>query len=274
MKTSYLKAKKRAKETLKEIVRKVFKFQPGYEFVPAPSIQKQSLSFAFRGRTLTVESDYTTPLYGTIGEIVDFDCYQLSDVEFTGGKEGLVLDIGAHMGVAAVVLAQLTAGRVLCFEPFPRNCQFLQNNLKLNGLTNVQVTQAAVTEFDGTVAFEFDPTVSVVGHVAHTLKGDPLAFSQKLQVPSVTLRKALAPYPNSTVELIKLDCEGGEYAIVDQIGPDLAPRIKHLSFEVHDIDPQRNVTTLTERLKSLGYRVRYKKELHNRLGLHHLLASR
>jgi len=274
MNTLYLKTKKQVKETIKECVRKVFRFQPGYEFAPANSIQRQTMSFVFRGRTLTVESDHTTPLYETIAEIVDFDCYQLSQVEFSGDPQSVVLDIGAHIGIAAVVLAQLTPGGVVCFEPFRRNGELLQANLKLNRLNNVQLVQAAVTETDGNVEFEVNPGISVIGHVAQTVKGDPLAFSQRFQVPSVSLRKALAPFPNATIDMIKMDCEGGEYAIVDQIGPDLARRIKHLTLEVHDIDPQRNISALTERLKSLGYRILYKKEMHNRLGLHHLLASR
>jgi FkbM family methyltransferase len=274
MNTLYLKTKKALKENVKEFVRRIFRFQPGYEFAPARSIQKQSAEFLFRGRSLTVEADHTTPLYDTIAEIVDFDCYQLSEVKFAGAREAVVLDIGAHIGIAAVVLGQLHPGPIVCFEPFPRNYELLQANLKRNGLTQAEVVRAAVTETDGEVEFEVNPGISVIGHVTSTLRGDPLAFSQKLQVASVSLREALAPFPNSTVELIKMDCEGGEYAIVEQINSSLARRIRHMTLEVHDIDPQRNVSTLSERLKSLGYQLRYKKEMHKRMGLHHLLASR
>ena len=274
MNTLYLKTKKRLKETIKEGVRRVFRFQPGYEFYPARSIQKQCTTFLFNGRTLTVEADHTTPLYDTIAEIVDYDCYQLSEVKFSGASEGIVVDIGAHIGVASVVMAQLHPGRMVCFEPFPRNCELLRNNLKLNGLAQAEVSPAAVTDTDGNVEFEINPGISVIGHVTRTVKGDPLAFTQKLQVPSVSLRKALAPFQSSPIELIKMDCEGGEYAIVEQIAPDLAERIRNMTFEVHDLDRQRNVEALSNRLKSLGYHVRYKKEMYNRLGLHHLLASR
>jgi hypothetical protein len=106
------------------------------------------------------------------------------------------------------------------------------------------------------------------------LKGDPLVFTQKLQVKTLSLPSALLACTGANVELIKMDCEGGEYAIVEQISPELARRIRNMTMEVHDLDRDRNVSALSERLKSLGYRLHYKNELLNRLGLHHLLASR
>jgi FkbM family methyltransferase len=274
MKMSYLKVKKRLKQKVKAVVGRIFRFEPGYEFTPAPSIQKQSFSFQYKGRTLFIEADYTSPLYETVAEIVDYDCYQLSQVSFATSSDGIVVDIGAHIGVAAVVLAQLHRGRIFCFEPLPQNCEFLRLNLKLNNLTNVQVIPAAVMAADGSVAFEVNPHLSVVGHAGHVIRGDPLSFTQKLQLRSVSLTSALAGFPGSQIELMKLDCEGGEYGIVEQITPELAMRIRNITLEVHDLDRARNVSVLSERLKALGYRLRYKKELLSRPGLHHLLASR
>jgi FkbM family methyltransferase len=274
MKMRYLRLKQRLKQQLKTVVGRIFRFEPGYKFTPAPSIQKQSFSFRYQGHMLLIEADYATPLYETVAEVVDYDCYQLSQVKFSGGTEGIVLDIGAHIGVATVVLAQLHRGRIFCFEPIPRNCEFLEANLRSNNVTTAQVMPSAVTAADGFTTFEVDPNVSVVGHAGHVIKGDPLAFTQTLQVKTISLPSALLACGGAHVELIKMDCEGGEYAIVEQITPEFARRIRNITMEVHDLDRDRNVTTLTERLKSLGYRLLYKKELLNRPGLHHLLASR
>jgi FkbM family methyltransferase len=272
MKTLYYQAKRRLKDGIKDFFRKALYLN--YEFLPARSIQKQAITFKFRDQTQTLEADYTAPLYDTIAEVVDYDCYQLGEVRFSGSSDSLVLDIGAHIGTATVVLARAHAGRVISFEPLPRNLQWLENNIKLNGLANVQVVPAAFAEQDGTITFHVNPDFSVAGHAAHTVNSDPLAFRDAIQVRAITLPTALAPYGNVPIELIKLDCEGGEYAVVDQITPELARRIRCLTLEVHDLDGARNVKTLRAKLEALGYRVVYKKELHQRRGLHHLLACR
>jgi FkbM family methyltransferase len=262
------------KAPIHRAVRKIFRMDPGYEFKPAVSIKQQTIAFQFKQHPLSITSDHATPLYDTIAEIVDHDCYQLDQVDFSNSADGLVLDIGAQIGTASLVFSRLHRGRILCFEPVPANCRFLQMNLEANQAANALVVPVAITGQDGFAEFEIDPNSSVAGRAAGLMATDPRVFSQSLRVRSVTLRTALKDFPTQTIHLIKMDCEGGEYSIVDQLTPDLLPRIRHLTFEVHDLDRNRNVRVLTEKLKRLGFRLLYKKEQHERFGLHHLLASR
>jgi len=262
------------KAPIHRAVRKIFRMDPGYEFKPATSIKQQTIAFQFKQHPLSITSDHATPLYDTIAEIVDHDCYQLDQVDFSDSADGLVLDIGAQIGTATLAFSRLHRGRILCFEPVPANCRFLQMNLEANQVANALVVPVAITGQDGFAEFEIDPNSSVAGRAAGLMATDPRVFSQSLRVRSVTLRTALKDFPTQTIHLIKMDCEGGEYSIVDQLTPDLLPRIRHLTFEVHDLDRTRNVRVLTEKLKRLGFRLLYKKEQHERFGLHHLLASR
>ncbi|MGD0260790.1 MAG: FkbM family methyltransferase [Verrucomicrobiota bacterium] len=274
MDAAFNKFKGAIKPYLHNTVRKVLRMDPGYEFKPAPSIKQQTIEFEFKGERLSLTCDHTSPIYDTIAEIVDYDCYQLEEVDFSDSAGALVLDIGAHVGTASVVLSRLHKGKMLCFEPLPETGQFLKKNLEANRVAKAVVVPAAVTEQDGFVEFAVDPNSSVASHLAHSMAADPRAFTQLLRVQSVSLRSALAAYPKERIHLIKADCEGGEYGIVNQITPELLPRIRHLTFEVHDLGGKNNVRTLTQRLRGLGFSVRYKKELYNRFGLHHLLASR
>jgi FkbM family methyltransferase len=268
----------RLKGTLKphvhNVARKILRMDPGYEFRAAPSIKQQVISFEFKQERLTMTSDHTTPLYETIAEIVEHDCYQLDQIDFSSSADGLVLDIGAQIGTASVVLSRLHRGKILCFEPVAANCKLLQMNLEANKATNAVVVPAAVMGQDGFAEFEIDPDSSVAGRAAGLMATDPRVFSQSLRVKSVTLRTALKDFPSQIVHLIKMDCEGGEYSIVDQLTPDLLPRIRNLTFEVHDLDRTHNVRVLTEKVERLGFKIRYKKEMHDRATLHHLLATR
>jgi FkbM family methyltransferase len=268
-----LQLKGALKAPIHQVVRTVFRMDPGYDFRAAPSIKEQSFAFEYKGSRLSLTCDHTSPLYDTIGEIVDYDCYQLGQVDFSNSANALVLDVGAHIGTASLVLSRLHHGTILCFEPVPENCRFLQMNLEANHVANAVIVRAAITGEDGFAEFEVNPNSGVAGHAAGIMAADPKTFSRSLRVKSVTLRTALAEFPNQPVHLIKMDCEGGEYSIVDQITPDLLPRIRNMTFEVHDLDGTRNVRVLTEKLKRLGFRVYYKKEMYNRRALHHLLAT-
>jgi FkbM family methyltransferase len=274
MRATLNKLKGTIKAPIHRVVRKVFRMDPGYEFRPAPCIKQQTVAFQFKQHPLSITSDHATPLYDTIAEIVEHDCYQLDQVDFANSADSLVLDVGAQIGTASLVLSTLHRGTILCIEPVPENCRFLQLNLAANHVANAVIVPAALTDHDGFAEFEIDPNRSVGGRAAGLMATDPRVFCQALRVKSVTLRTVLKDFPTQKIHLIKMDCEGGEYSIVDQLTPDLLPRIRHLSFEVHDLDLTRNVRVLTEKLKRLGFKVLYKEELYHRFGLHHLLATR
>jgi FkbM family methyltransferase len=65
-----------------------------------------------------------------------------------------VIDAGANIGIYTLHLAQLVApGRVLSFEPDAKSAERLQENVRLNKLTNVTIRQAAVSDFHGVATF-------------------------------------------------------------------------------------------------------------------------
>jgi FkbM family methyltransferase len=69
-------------------------------------------------------------------------------------RGSLCLDIGAHIGVSAITIAALRPDvRVVAFEPMPLAQTRLRQNLAANAITNVDVVEAAVADFAGTVSF-------------------------------------------------------------------------------------------------------------------------
>jgi len=274
MKATINKFKGAIKPPIQNVARKIFRMDPGYAFIPSSCIEQQSIAFRFANQPLSITSDFTTPLYDTVAEIAGHDCYQLDQIDFSDSADSLVLDVGAHIGAATLAFSRLHRGKILCFEPIPENCRWLQANLEANHVASAVIVPAAVTDRDGFAEFDVDPTSSVAGRASGIMATDPRVFSRSLKVKSVTLRTALAEFPSQKIHLIKMDCEGGEYGIVEQLTPDLLARIRYLTFEVHDLDRTHNVKRLTARLQGLGFRVRYKTEMHNRFALHHLLATR
>ena len=68
---------------------------------------------------------------------------------------GCFFDVGAHIGVYSLMACRLVAawGRVVAFEPDPRNAQLIREHALRNGFGNISVAQVAVWRFDGEVCF-------------------------------------------------------------------------------------------------------------------------
>jgi FkbM family methyltransferase len=114
-----------------------------------------------------------------------------------------VVDVGANIGLSTILLAR-SVQRVIAFEPSPANLEYLRRNLASNGITNVEVVAAAVSDRPSTLRFhvaQFGAGSHVVaaGHVL----SDGIAT---IEVPAVTLDGALTV----PVSFIKIDAEGHE----------------------------------------------------------------
>lgn len=116
----------------------------------------------------------------------------------------VVYDIGAHVGYYTLLASVLTGprGRVVAFEPLPRNLRLLRQHLQMNGIVNVAVVEAAVGERSGLTAF--DP------HPGHTM--GRVSARGSLQVRMVALDDLLSAGQYPPPGCIKMDIEGGEAA--------------------------------------------------------------
>ena len=67
----------------------------------------------------------------------------------------IYVDVGANIGTTVIPAAKAVGrrGRVIAFEAHPRIGEYLEENVRLNGLENVTVCRKAVGEASGTVSF-------------------------------------------------------------------------------------------------------------------------
>jgi len=66
-------------------------------------------------------------------------------------KGDTVLDLGANIGYYTVLFSKLVGnnGKVYAIEPTSDNLEYLEKNIKLNNLKNVELTKAAIGDTDG-----------------------------------------------------------------------------------------------------------------------------
>jgi len=143
-------------------------------------------------------------------EVLAYDAYRLGDLSWPDPERPrVVLDVGAHVGSFTCALAsRLPGARFTCVEPSSATRVWLEANLAANGLAGrVSVVAAAVASSDGEVdlwsAEEGSCEASTVA------AGDGRAT--RVTARSLT---SLVAGAGGHVDVVKLDCEGAEYAAV------------------------------------------------------------
>lgn len=131
---------------------------------------------------------------------------------------GVALDIGANIGMTALVLGALApAGRVVAAEPSPRTARALRETLALNGLEGrVVVEECAVSAAPGEAAFHFDAGHSAGSKLVNdgTMDRATLA-SAPVTVPVTTVDALVAAHALPRLDLVKVDVEGFEGDVLD-----------------------------------------------------------
>lgn len=135
----------------------------------------------------------------------DFDTALRLLVNHTIKPSMVVADVGAHIGLFSLFAAR-RAIHVHAFEPAPVNVAYLRRNVEANQLSNVTITQAAVSDKAGELTFYLMPG-HTMGHSAFRSSWT----SEALTVPAVTLDEAFA---GKQLDFVKIDVDGHEMAVL------------------------------------------------------------
>jgi FkbM family methyltransferase len=107
----------------------------------------------------------------------------------------LCFDVGANIGMTAIPLAvQRPDCRIVAFEPVPDNARCLRANIQANGIENVEVVEAAISDRHGTTG------MTSSGPWSHVTDQSPLRCRV---IP-------LDDYADQPVDFMKIDAEGHE----------------------------------------------------------------
>jgi FkbM family methyltransferase len=153
-----------------------------------------------------------------------------------------VFDVGANAGFFTLLASELVgpAGRVVAFEPLPRNLAYLQRHLRMNRAANVRLCAAAVGDTCGTALFH------VHGH--HSMGA--LSPTGTLPVAVVTLDGFIREEKLSPPHVIKIDVEGAEAAVLQGARDTLTRHRPYILLSGHGTAQQQLCAAI---LAELGY---------------------
>jgi len=183
-----------------------------------------------------------------------------------------VIDIGAAIGDFSIYAAFDHPNAIIyAFEPFPESYQLLIKNLTLNAISNVIAFQQAIWRQQG--ALMLDLAGGEPLQIASKETGSASEPKGTLSVEARTLTSVIEEYDIRVVDLLKLDCEGAEYAILLNTSHETLAKIPRIVMEYHDVDEAHTHKDLIRFFEGEGYRVTWHTNVvHDHIG--YLFAER
>jgi len=120
----------------------------------------------------------------------------------------VVFDIGANIGYYTLIFAKLVepSGKVFSFEPEPTNYELLKKNVKINGHTNVDFFNKAVSNLNQTTKLFLDKK----NKGGHSLI-NAIEDRTSIEIESIRIDDH---FKNKKIDFIKIDIEGFEFEAI------------------------------------------------------------
>ena len=126
------------------------------------------------------------------------------------GKDDVVADIGANIGMTALLFADL-ARQVYAFEPSPSTFQLLQKNIETNGASNVQAFNLGLGEKQQTLNITYNATNRAGGFISEKIRPVEGHITEEIRVDSIDQFFAVHQLCPT---FLKMDVEGFEQSVV------------------------------------------------------------
>jgi FkbM family methyltransferase len=169
------------------------------------------------------------------------------------GPGATVVDVGANVGLFSVWAARrLGATRLVAIEPAPDTVAALRANLERNGV-QAAVVEAGVAAASGRATLHRRGAPALDTTFTSDLYGS--RFEPTASVELVTLDEIFSQFRIERCDLLKLDCEGGEYDALAGASRDTLARISNVVAEYHVGLDERRPELLAELLERHGFDV-------------------
>ena len=190
------------------------------------------------------------------------------------GPEDVVVDVGANIGVFGIRAVQRhPTVRVFAFEPIPSIFHVLKKNSVLHGdgrLTALPYGLSVTTSSATLLYYPKSPALStahpefwdnhpemLAAAVEGTIQNPPPRLRMARFLPRAlshwlarrlrtrpqtvrcelrTLSSVIDEFAIDRIDLLKIDCEGAEFDVLQGIDPHHWPRVRAVVAEVHDVD--------------------------------------
>lgn len=192
----------------------------------------------------------------SVQEVIADRAYdQFIEKALPAGSEVSYVNIGANVGAFDLMLIdrgfRIRSGLAVELNPFTFQRCLL--NLRTNDAANVEVVNCGIADSDRQI--RFTPSQSSLGDSIINVPPDGQSTRDTQTVELVTLSTLLQRHGKGTeeIDLLKLDCEGAEYQIIESTPSELLRRFRAIVIEFHEEPSPGAIKGAYERLANARF---------------------
>jgi FkbM family methyltransferase len=158
-------------------------------------------------------------------EVLAFESYKIGDTALDPGSVKTIVDCGANIGLTALFFAErYPDARIFCIEPDPENFALLQKNTESE--PRITPVQAAIVGSNGGSVFLTQNRPAWGNHISVGERP-----TGGVEVSGVSMVDLCARYDLQSIDILKVDIEGGEEAMF--ANPGFLSRVRFVMAELH-----------------------------------------
>jgi FkbM family methyltransferase len=184
----------------------------------------------------------------------DKDIFFSSIPYYTPPYNATVIDVGAHIGTFSLLLADMAPeGKIFAFEPADDTFEVLKKNVEANKLESRMYPQkVALYNSNSKVKLFHDQQGGNWGHSIVSQLSESFE-----EIETVTLDSFFDTNKIVHCNLIKFNCEGAEFKIIESVSDRVLNKIDTWIILFHeDLEVEGNRSSIIERLKKNRFIVR------------------
>jgi FkbM family methyltransferase len=176
---------------------------------------------------------------GQYRDIIERNSYDFKSVSY----RPYIIDCGSNIGLSIIQhKINHPHAEIVGFEADPEIYKVLKKNLESFGIQDVHVEQAAIWTYDGEIDF--------LNNGAAAGKINELGSGNSLRVKAIDLNT----YLTRKVDLLKIDIEGGETALIKHISQSLQ-NVQNIFIEYHSsVNQNQSLADILFALQTSGFR--------------------
>lgn len=184
------------------------------------------------------------------GHIVEI---YLDNVYKTYVKDKNVIDVGMSNGDSCIYFAKKGAKRVVGIEPDKSSYELALENIKNSNVDNliIPINKALSSQTGQTnlIVYENAPNANSIDE-ENMVKMDGSRFYKPVE--TITLPAVLQIFENERIGLLKMDCEGCEYKVLNNLPENIYNQIEEIYLEYHN-----GLQNLKLLLEKMGFLVEF-----------------